>query len=217
MKHLTQLSLQRETRRVKQWDFICCSGYGNDHKYAWYHMGGNGIVLNKYILRLTLGPSDAIWRCRSGSTMAQVMACCLTAPSHYLNQCWLIINKVHWHSYKDNLTLDALAINHFYYLENHLSKFSFKSPGGQWIKHDFSDTWTPSQMSTHTYTDEKCPKNLCVIQIAHGIQGHKIHNTAHMLINLHLLHHDEYRVIIAIQLKRVWRPPGWLPTCHWVH
>ena len=44
-------------------------------------------------------PSDAIWQQRSGSTLAQVMACCLTAPSHYLNQCWLIISKVHWHSY----------------------------------------------------------------------------------------------------------------------
>ena len=27
-------------------------------------------------------------------TLAQVMACCLTAPSHYLNQCWLIISKL---------------------------------------------------------------------------------------------------------------------------
>ena len=35
---------------------------------------------------------------RSGSTLAQVMACCLTAPSHYLNQCWLIISEVQWHS-----------------------------------------------------------------------------------------------------------------------
>ena len=35
----------------------------------------------------SLGPSDAIWRQRSGSTLAQVMACCLTAPSHNLNQC----------------------------------------------------------------------------------------------------------------------------------
>ena len=25
------------------------------------------------------------------------MTCCLTAPSHYLNQCWLIISKVLWH------------------------------------------------------------------------------------------------------------------------
>ena len=32
----------------------------------------------------SLRPSDAIWRQRSGSTLDQVMACCLTAPSHYL-------------------------------------------------------------------------------------------------------------------------------------
>ena len=29
-----------------------------------------------------------------GSTLAQVMACCLMAPSHYLNQCWLTISEV---------------------------------------------------------------------------------------------------------------------------
>ena len=32
-------------------------------------------------------PSDATWRHRSGSTLAQAV----TAPSHYRNQCWLII------------------------------------------------------------------------------------------------------------------------------
>ena len=45
----------------------------------------------------SLWPSDAIWghttRHRSGSTLAQVMACCLAAPSHYLTQCWLIIRE----------------------------------------------------------------------------------------------------------------------------
>ena len=41
--------------------------------------------------------SDAIWRHRTGSTLAQVMACCLMAPIHYLNQCWLIITGVLWH------------------------------------------------------------------------------------------------------------------------
>ena len=30
-----------------------------------------------------------------GQHLAQVMACCLTAPSHYLNQCWLIISDIH--------------------------------------------------------------------------------------------------------------------------
>ena len=46
----------------------------------------------------SLWPSDVIWWHRSVSTLAQVMACCLTAPSHYLNQCWLIISEVLWHS-----------------------------------------------------------------------------------------------------------------------
>ena len=47
----------------------------------------------------SLRPSDTIWRHRSGSTLAQVMACCPTATSHYLNQCWLIMSKVQRHSY----------------------------------------------------------------------------------------------------------------------
>ena len=39
-------------------------------------------------------PSDTIWRQRSGSTLAQVMVCCLKAPNHCLNQCWLVRNVV---------------------------------------------------------------------------------------------------------------------------
>ena len=39
---------------------------------------------------------DSIWWDRPGSALVQVMAWCLTAPRHYLNQCWLIISKVHW-------------------------------------------------------------------------------------------------------------------------
>ena len=42
----------------------------------------------------SLWPIDATWRQRSGSTLDQVMACCLTAPSHYPHQCWPIISKV---------------------------------------------------------------------------------------------------------------------------
>ena len=40
-----------------------------------------------------LWPSDVIWRQVFRSTLAQVMACCLTAPRHYLNQCWLMIMR----------------------------------------------------------------------------------------------------------------------------
>ena len=52
-------------------------------------------------------PSDVLWWLRSGSTMA---------PSHYLNQCWLIINDV-WHSPKDNITGKTQNIYPWYEFE----------------------------------------------------------------------------------------------------
>ena len=52
----------------------------------------------------SLWPRDVVWRQGSRSTLAQVMACCLTAPSHYLNQCWLMISEVLWHSPNNNFT-----------------------------------------------------------------------------------------------------------------
>ena len=79
-------------------------------------------------------PSDTIRRQRSGSTLAQVMVCCLTAPSHYLNQCWLIISEVQWHSYQCNFRRDAPTINHLNPFENYIFKISLKFPRGQWVE-----------------------------------------------------------------------------------
>ena len=39
-------------------------------------------------------PGVVIWWHRSGSTLARVMACCLTAPSHYLNQCCITLIEI---------------------------------------------------------------------------------------------------------------------------
>ena len=68
----------------------------------------SGVQVHKYLTVCSglnsLWPSDAIWRLRSGSTLALVMAWCLTAPSHYLNQCWLIISKVQRYSSEGNFT-----------------------------------------------------------------------------------------------------------------
>ena len=61
---------------------------------------------------INLWSSDAIWRHRSGSILAQVMACCLMAPSHYLNQWWLVISKVQWDSPESNFTRNISVINH---------------------------------------------------------------------------------------------------------
>ena len=43
----------------------------------------------------SLSPSDAIYWKRYWSTMVQIMAWCLMAPSHYLNQYWLEIIPIH--------------------------------------------------------------------------------------------------------------------------
>ena len=52
----------------------------------------------------SLWPSDATW--------IQVMARYLMAPSHYLNQFWLLplCNKALWHSTKDNVTGKAQSM-----------------------------------------------------------------------------------------------------------
>ena len=61
------------------------------HHRARYRMSVVNI-LEKKISFNSLGPSDAICWHWSVSTLAQEMAYCLTAPSHCLNQCWLVIN-----------------------------------------------------------------------------------------------------------------------------
>ena len=49
-----------------------------------------------------LWPSDTIWQYGSGSPLPQVRTCCLTAASHYMDLCWLLISKVLWHSHESN-------------------------------------------------------------------------------------------------------------------
>ena len=57
-------------------------------------------------------PSDAKWQSRSGSTLAQVMAHFLMAPSQYLNQCSLIISEVLWPSTEgDRVSQEILKIS----------------------------------------------------------------------------------------------------------
>ena len=53
--------------------------------------------------------SDAVRPHRSWSTLAQVMACCLMAISHYLNQCWLLTSEVLLHSSESDFMANAQA------------------------------------------------------------------------------------------------------------
>ena len=64
------------------------------NKCEWCHHWNTWIIGIRWVD--SLWPSDDIGRQTSWSTLAQVMACCLMAPSHYLNQCLLTINEI-WH------------------------------------------------------------------------------------------------------------------------
>ena len=64
----------------------------------------------------SLAIGDTILRHRTWSTLVQVMACCLMAPSHYLNQCWLVISEVLWNWPESNFTGRCLSLIWFWRL-----------------------------------------------------------------------------------------------------
>ena len=95
----------------KRWSLLCL------HDGAGWSAGVM-VTTRSYSLN-SLWHSDVKWWHRSGSTLAQVMACCLTAPGHYLNQCWLIISEVLWHLPEGNSTTYTHDINLQDEFENH--------------------------------------------------------------------------------------------------
>ena len=104
----------------------------------------------------SLWPSYSIWHPGNWSTLVQVMACCLTEPSHCLNKCWPFISKVQRKSSEGNFTRDTPAINHQNSLKNSLSKISFQSPSSQWvnnIEHLIFNMVYPHSSSCHLW----CP------------------------------------------------------------
>ena len=78
-------------------------------------------------------PSDIIWWHRFGSTLVQVMACCLMAQSHFLNQCCVIISEVFSHSPDGNFTGNSQDIYPWCEFDIYLFKFTAMSPRGQWV------------------------------------------------------------------------------------
>ena len=59
-----------------------------------------------------------------GSTLAQVMACCLTAPNNLLNQTGLIFGEVWWYSPKCNSTGNAHDIYHWYEVKHNMTNLT---------------------------------------------------------------------------------------------
>ena len=66
------------------------------------------------------------------------MGCCLRAPSHYMNQCWFIIQGILWHLPVSNSTGSA-----------HENDIEYNDYGGQWII-----LWTHKDTPYCTFMDE---------------------------------------------------------------
>ena len=90
-------------------------------------------TLSRWRLANSWWPGDATWRRGTRSTLAQVMACCLTAPSHYLNQCWLMIREVPWHSSGCIIIRRSEETNQWNKIESCSFKMASRSPRGQWV------------------------------------------------------------------------------------
>ena len=78
----------------------------------------------------SLWPCQAIWRDRFGSTLT----CCLTAPNHYLNQCWLLVDETMLHSPERNLAVSAQATVMYNEFEHCTFKIIVTSSKYQWIR-----------------------------------------------------------------------------------
>ena len=91
----------------------------------------------KWLILLWSG--DTIWQHRSGSALAQVMACCLMALTHHMNQCRppSIKSMPHKPLIKSrypsggNFTKGNATISHKIWLENYSSEIRFKYPRNQ--------------------------------------------------------------------------------------
>ena len=76
---------------------------------------------------------QVIWRGGSWSTLVQVMACCLTAASHYLNQYWLTISEIICIHPKVMFTWIPKISNPVWVRNSHIYNNSHMSQG-QWVK-----------------------------------------------------------------------------------
>ena len=96
--------------------------------------------------------SDAIWHQRSCSALVQVMACCLMSPSHYLNQCWLTIHEIFWHSFQGNIYMNTQDISPQGVFEIYTFEIAISSP--KWAMNQYlSITLNPADSTRHYFIE----------------------------------------------------------------
>ena len=146
----------------KKWSSYVIKSLVNLRKPYWAALLGkvSGTMRVWSCLLNSLWPSDVILRQRSGSTLDQIMACCLMAPNYYLNQCWFLISELLWNSSESSLTANAKTTILCDEFENYDFKFFTISPRVQWVNWVFGsprNVWKQEEliMSVH-YLKKVC-------------------------------------------------------------
>ena len=93
-----------ETTTVSWTTFSQSWGVFGCWRSLWIHSSQKGVRFTRLVLVSPYGD-------KFNAILAQVMTCCLTAPSHYLNQWWIIIKDIVWHLHESNFTRRACEHN----------------------------------------------------------------------------------------------------------
>ena len=103
----------------------------HDRKNKYIHVLSEKQITMKRVNRSPWS-SDAIWHHITLSVLVHAIACCLTAPSYYLNQCWLIIKcGFNLRAFSQDVLMNLIH-NMF---RHYIFKMTNKSPRGQWVNH----------------------------------------------------------------------------------
>ena len=115
---------------------------------------------NDVLMMKTLWPNDVIWRQRSGSA------------THYLNQCWLFISEVLWHSPESNLTVSAqVTIPYIWKLH---SWNDCQEPMSQYVASDENNK-NINQGSTRPIYTQKSPPGWLPANLARSSADNSFH------------------------------------------
>ena len=94
-----------------------------------------------WFLGSTLTRGGPVTSYGSWLTSSHIMACCLTVPSHYLNECWILIREARWHSSESNSTLSNQGTILYEFLI-YIFKIMATPPRGQWVNSGYhSGSW----------------------------------------------------------------------------
>ena len=150
------------------------------------------------------------------------MACCLTSPSHYLNQSWLIINEVLGHPSEGNFTWNARPISPLYECENYQFKKTIVSPSSKWVMHHSVRAWYVPGSIVIRLGSEVTKQPIVTETSAYKINRFEISITQKMEEELLTSHHCicYYQSTIKNQdtcshSGSSFRVPCWYPTDTW--